>query len=106
MAITEIISIVLGALTILLGIILTLIDTKLTKKEKLENIIASLPTIITKVEQIFGGGNGDLKKEYALIEVQKACIASKLKIDDATIENLSQKIEEILTTPQKKEIET
>lgn len=97
--------IISGAITLILIIIsiLTIIlDKQLTTADKLAKIKSILPDIILKVENVFGSGNGDLKKEYALVETQKQCIAQKLKLTPKLIEELSQDIERILKTPQKK----
>lgn len=103
LTITYIISGAISLFFIIMSIFNVILDKKLSKSEKLSKIKSILPDIIVKVEEIFGRGNGALKKEYALVETQKQCIAQKLKITPKLLEELSQDIEEILATPQKKD---
>ena len=94
-----------GALTLLgiiLSIVLIIVDKKLTKSEKLHKIKDLLPQIIVTVEEAFGRGNGKLKKQYALSEIQQQCIAEHIKLSQNDLNDLSQSIEDIMSTPQKK----
>jgi hypothetical protein len=102
MEITYIISGVITLVLLIIGVITIILDKKLSTSEKISKIKDCLPDIILKVEEMFGRGNGSLKKEYALVETQKQCIAQKVKLTPELMEELSQNIEEILSTPQKK----
>ena len=100
--VTTIISICLGVISFILGILLIIFDKSMSKTDKIQKIKALLPDIIVKVEEYFGGGNGKLKKEYALVMTQKACIENKLSISKKLLDELDTEIENILKTPQKK----
>ena len=103
MELTYIISGAITLILIIISILTVILDNKLSKSEKLSKIKAVLPDIILKVENAFGRGNGELKKEYALVETQKQCIAQKIKLTPELLTELSQDIENILKTPQKKD---
>lgn len=103
MELTYIISGAITLILVIISVITIILDKKLSNTEKLSKIKAILPDIILKVENVFGRGNGNLKKEYALVETQKQCIAQKLKLTPKLLEELSQDIENILKTPQKKD---
>lgn len=103
MELTYIISGAITLILIIISILTVILDKKLSTADKLAKIKAVLPDIILKVEEIFGRGNGVLKKEYALVETQKQCIAQKIKLTPELLTELSQDIENILKTPQKKD---
>lgn len=99
---TYIIGGVITLILIIISILTIILDKKLTTADKIAKIKALLPEIIVKVESAFGAGNGAIKKEYALVETQKQCLAHNLKLTPELMNELSKDIEAILETPQKK----
>ena len=99
---TYIIGGVITLILIIISILTIILDKKLSTADKIAKIKSLLPDIIVKVESAFGSGNGAIKKEYALVETQKQCLAHNLKLTPKLMNELSKDIEAILETPQKK----
>lgn len=77
-------------------------NEEITKKNTLMEIWENLPEYISQAEQIFSqSGSGTAKKLFVENLVQIECIKNGVEFDKVTTSN---KIEEILNTPQKKEV--
>lgn len=77
-------------------------NEEITKKNTLMEIWENLPEYISQAEQIFNqSGSGTAKKLFVENLVQIDCIKNGVEFDKVTTSN---KIEEILNTPQKKEV--
>lgn len=99
MTVGEIIGLVLPiaiAVASVISNIITLI--KKNKKSTALSILASVPNYVAQAEQIFGKGNGQAKLQWVLTKIQIDAVRANLKISD---EEVTEKVEEILETPEK-----
>lgn len=96
-----IVSTAVSIVGIVYSVIATILKSKKTKSVKLAQIMQTLPSYIKEAETVFGGNTGAAKLVYVLNKVCIDCIKNHLDYnqDDWTVE-----IEEILSTPQKKEV--
>jgi len=89
-------------------ITLSILTSKKTKKnEPYYQVISKLPLIIEKVEKFIGSGNGAKKKAKVLsiaLDSYKALTGIELAKDSKIAVWIDEAIEEILKTPQKKEV--
>lgn len=97
------------ALLELISIItLSILSNKKSKRsEPFYQVIAKLPSMIEKVEAIIGRGNGAQKKAKVLsiaLSSYKALTGIELTEDSKIARWIDEAIEEILKTPQKKEV--
>lgn len=79
---------------------------KSKSNEPLHAVISQLPKFIIYAENKFGAGNGDVKKAFVLshaLSLFKDFTGIELKSDCSLVKVISEKIEEILKTPSKKE---
>lgn len=77
-------------------------NVKTNKQLMLSNLKISLPVFISEAEEMFGAGNGIAKLNYVLNKIHIKCLELSLPYDEKEIKT---QIEEILETPQKKEVE-
>ena len=99
-----------GIATTLITTITTIMESKKAKKEKdfnkrlwqenqFEKTMQELPAAINEAEAQVGGGNGVLKKTLVIQDTALKCTKRDIPFN---LERVSEKIEEILSTPQKK----
>lgn len=72
------------------------------KTQKVSAILAKIPNYIIEAETIFGGGTGKAKLAYVLNKIQVDCVKANINISE---EVLTQQIENVMETPQKKQTE-
>lgn len=69
------------------------------------DILELVPKYVSAAEKIFGAGKGDIKRNFVIDELSKVFYSYTGKtMDQATFKFVSKAIEEILATPQKKDI--
>ena len=90
-----------------IGVISTIIAIFTNKKKnksqkiiELAKVVQKLPKFIQEAEKIFGGGTGTAKKAWVLQKIQMECLRNKVDYNES---EFSYEIENILTTPTKKE---
>ena len=69
---------------------------------KEESILQFLPRFISEAEDLFGDGNGQAKLDFVLNKVHIACLENSIPFVKNVI---IERIESILSTPEKKEKE-
>ncbi len=68
------------------------------------DLLELVPKYIAAAEKILGSGKGEKKRDFVLDELSKIFFNyTGHSMDEATFKFLSKAIEEILSTPQKKE---
>lgn len=77
-------------------------NAQINKQLLLSNLKISLPIFIGEAEEMFGAGNGIAKLNYVLNKIHIKCLELSLPYEESEIKT---QIEEILETPQKKEVE-
>lgn len=92
----------ISVITTILTIIANKSKTKSNKLVELAKIAQKLPGYIQEAEQIFGGKTGTAKLAYVLNKVQIDCITKNIEYNE---EQFKGEIENILSTPEKKESE-
>ena len=97
---TTIITTAIGVITSIWGVVASKKKSKNQKFVELAKIVKKLPGYITESETIFGGGHGVAKISYVLNKVQMDCLRAKVEYNE---EQFKGEIENILSTPQKKE---
>lgn len=97
---TTIATTAIGVITTIISIIISKSKTKSEKLVQIAKIAQKLTGYIAEAETIFGAGTGTAKMAYALNKVQMDCLRSKVDYNE---EQWKEEIENILTTPQKKE---
>lgn len=96
----EIISLAISLFVTALSIGATFLSLKKKNKQaKINELFSKIPEYINKAESIFGCKTGVAKLEFVLNKLQTECIKMNVDISDNI---LSQKIEEILSTPTTK----
>lgn len=90
----------IGIITTIISIITNKSKTKSQKLVELAKIVQKLPGYIQEAETIFGAGTGTAKMAYVLNKVQLDCIQNKVEYNE---EQFKGEIENILSTPKKKE---
>jgi len=96
-------SIVVGIITI--GVIVVgcyALDRKDKAKERLMEVLTALAKYVEEAERLFGSGKGSAKLEYVIAKVQMECIEKHVKL---SIDAIKDHIEQILSTPHKKQIQ-
>lgn len=96
-----IISTAVSIIGIVYSFIATILKGKKSKLVRSAQILQELPTYITEAETIFGSKTGVAKLAYVLSKINIACIQEHLKFDEEAWKN---QVEDILQTPQKKEV--
>ena len=86
---------------IVYSFIATILKSKKSKSVKLAKILQVLPAYIQEAEAIFGAKTGVAKLAYVLNKVNMDCIKDRV---DFNAEEWTTEVEDILTTPQKKNI--
>lgn len=103
MELNEILLIISAAVAVA-GLIYSFIQTvtkgSKTKRIKLAKILQALPTYIKEAEAVFGTKTGIAKLTYVLNKINIDCIKADIEFDE---EEWKVEIEDILSTPQKKE---
>ena len=74
-------------------------DKKYTNALAMQGVFNEVARVVIKAEEIFGNGNGIAKKTWALGQLQIKALQTGVEISD---DILSDKIEECLSTPEKK----
>lgn len=74
-------------------------DKKYVNALAVQGVFNEVAGLVIKAEEIFGNGNGVAKKTWTLGQLQIKALQSGVEIAD---DILSDKIEEALSTPQKK----
>ena len=90
----------IGIITTIISIITNKSKTKSQKLVELAKIVQKCAGYIQEAETIFGAGTGTAKMAYVLNKVQLDCIQNKVEYNE---EQLKGEIENILSTPKKKE---
>lgn len=101
MSVTEIsawVSLGITITSILVSVIFMLIHKKVNK---LASILALAPKYIIEAENLFGAGSGVGKLQYVLTKLQAECVKANVKAD---ANELKERVEEILKTPQAKQV--
>lgn len=102
MNIELILSIVFICSTIATTILSIIFDKNTSKQDKIKQIIAMIPELITSIETQVGAKNGILKKRLALSDVRNECLKINLKWTSKLEKLFDEHIESVLTAPQKK----
>lgn len=104
MELNEILLIVSSAVAVA-GLIYSFIETitkgSKTKRIKLAKILQTLPTYIKEAEAVFGAKTGVAKLAYVLNKINIDCLKADIDFDE---DQWKVEIEDILGTPQKKNI--
>lgn len=100
MAISEIIAIVTGSLTLLSTIWGILASKSSSNKTKLLGVVLSVPKLVFEAEKQFGRKNGVKKIQWVLDQVKMACLEKKFTV---TKEFVVELIQAIMKAPQDKE---
>lgn len=104
--IISIAGIVITIVSLVLSLYLKLKKNKTDKKYynalAIQGVFNEVAGIVIKAEEIFGSGNGVAKKTWALGQLQIKALQSGVEVSDDV---LSDKIEECLSTPEKKKSE-
>ena len=90
----------IGIITTIISIVTNKSKTKSQKLVELAKIVQKLPGYIQEAETIFGARTGTAKMAYVLNKVQLDCIQNKVEFNE---EQIKGEIENILSTPEKKE---
>lgn len=90
----------IGIITTIISIVTNKSKTKSQKLVELAKIVQKLPGYIQEAETIFGAGTGTAKMAYVLNKIQLDCITNKVEYNE---EQFKGEIENILSTPKKKE---
>ena len=101
MSVTEIsawVSLGITLASILVSVIVMLLHKK---GNKLASILALAPKYIIEAENLFGAGSGVGKLQYVLTKLQAECVKANVKAD---ANELKERVEEILKTPQAKQV--
>ena len=103
MELNEILLIISAAVAVI-GIVYSFIETitkgSKTKRIKLAKILQTLPTYIKEAEAVFGAKTGVAKLAYVLNKINIDCLKNDIEFIE---EDWKVEIEDILSTPQKKE---
>jgi len=95
---------IISASVAVVGLIYSFYETitKGPKKKRIElaKILQALPSYIKEAETIFGAKTGVAKLAYVLNKINIACIKANVDFDE---DQWKVEIEDILSTPQKKE---
>lgn len=82
------------------AVIKTIKAGKKNKLVKLAKIVQTIPESINEAEQVLGPGTGSAKLTYVLNKLNIKCLQAGIDFDEL---GLTQEIENVLATPQKKE---
>lgn len=96
-----IIAIITGVLTILSTALALFKNKGKNILDKNQQILMSLPTYIAEAERVFKGGNGSIKLMYVITKATQQALDLKVSLN---IDNVVKQIEDILNTPQRKEV--
>ena len=96
-----IISTAVSIVGIVYSFIATILKSRKSKSVKLGKILQALPAYIQEAETIFGAKTGVAKLAYVLNKVNMDCIKERV---DFIAEDWTVEVEDILMTPQKKNI--
>ena len=99
--ILQILPYIVTAISITIAIIKELKAGKKEKVIKLASVVKSIPKLIVEAEELLGQGNGSAKKTYVLNQLCIMCLQLGIEYDE---NGLGIEIENVLATPQKKEI--
>lgn len=85
-----------------------LVEKNKTKKAKkivnLAKVVQRIPAHIKAAEELIGDGNGDKKLAVVMEKIKIDCL--ELAVDyESNLEGLTQEVEKVLDTPQKKQNE-
>ncbi|UPW40907.1 hypothetical protein [Sigmofec virus UA08Rod_6125] len=94
-------SIVITATTTIIAIVKAKKENKKSKLVKLAKIVQQIPGLIAEAEQTLGSGTGKAKLRYVLNAIQIECLKAQIEYKE---DEIKVEIENILSTPQKKEI--
>ena len=94
-------SIAITAATTIIALIKIKKSNKQTKLVSLAKIVQKIPEYIKEAESIFGSKTGQAKLRYVLNSLQVECLKANIEYQE---EELKVEIENILSTPEKKEI--
>lgn len=97
--------IICGCAFIELVLMIISICKKSKSNEPLTMVLAKLPKIVAFVEKSIGAGRGDIKKESAVqiaLDLYESYTGLKITEGSRLASIISEAIEEILLTPQKK----
>lgn len=92
--------IVIAAASITIAVYKAIKEGKKDKLVKLAKVVQEIPNAVIEAEQILGNGTGKAKLTYVLNKLNIKCLQFGIKYDETA---LTQEIENVLATPQKKE---
>ena len=85
-----------------------IVEKNKTKKAKkivnLAKVVQKIPAHIKEAEQLIGDGNGEKKLAVVMEKIKIDCLELSVNYED-NLEGLTQEVEKILDTPQKKQNE-
>lgn len=93
-------SLIVTTISIIIAFIKTIKTGKKEKIIKLAKIVKQIPDIINEAEELLGAGNGKAKLSYVLNKLNIKCLQFGIEFDE---QGLTEEVEKILETPQKKE---
>ena len=96
----QVVSIVGCALACFFAVIDVLVSARKKRNVSLYKIMQKIPSFILEAESVLSSGSGSSKLAYVLARIQNECILHHVKYDE---EAFSKEIENVLSTPQKKE---
>lgn len=100
MAISEIIAICTGSLTLLSTLWGILASKSSSNKTKLLGVVLSVPKLVFEAEKQFGRGNGVKKIQWVLDQVKMQCLETGLTVSKDFVTEL---VKAIMKAPQDKE---
>lgn len=100
MAISEIMAICTGSLTLLSTIWGILASKSSSNKTKLLGVVLSVPNLVFEAEKLFGRGNGVKKIQWVLDQVKMQCLETGLSV---TKDFVTELVKSIMKAPQDKE---
>lgn len=100
--ITSIFAISSTAISTIMFILQKIKTSKKNELVELAKIVQKIPQFINEAEQIFKNENGKIKKNYVTKEIQNECLLKDIEYETRK-EQFENEIENILSTPQKKE---
>lgn len=95
-------SVAITAVSIIIAVYKTIKTKNKQKIVELAKIVQTIPDIINEAEEVLGSGTGKAKLTYALNKLNIKCLQAGIEFDE---QGLTEEIENVLSTPQKKEEE-
>lgn len=100
LSVYQIATIVASGLALALGFIDVFLALRKKRNSSLYKVVQKIPSFIAEAESCLGAGHGVQKLVYVLAKIQNECVLHGVKYDE---EAFKYEVENILTTPTKKE---